>query len=144
MKALLLFLIAFVFSTKTYCQNAKTPALSKAYYLQKSKTQKTVAWVLMASGVGMMITGAVINSTQSWENIAGGLVGETPTDENKGLWLCYVGGAATITSIPFFISGSKNKKRAASVALSNQNIHVPLQNNFVVKTQPTLTLKFNL
>jgi len=92
----------------------------------------------------MMFTGALINGSQNLENVAGVFVGETPTNENKGLWLCYIGGAATITSIPFFISSHKNKKRAASIALSNQNIHVPFHNNFVVKTQPTLTLKLNL
>ena len=144
MKAILLISMIFVFITKNYCQNAETPALSKTYYLQKSKTQKTVARVLVVSGLGMMITGAVINGSQNLENMAGGLVGETPTDENKGLWLCCVGGAAAITSIPFFISSHKNKKRGASIGLSNQNIHVPFHNNFVVKTQPTLTLKLNL
>jgi hypothetical protein len=144
MKVLLLILIVFVSIAKTYCQNAEAPALSKDYYLQKSKTQKTVAWVLAGSGTGMMITGAIINGSQNMGNMVGAFIGETPTNENKGLWLCYVGSAAAITSIPLFISSHKNKKRAASVALSNQNIYAPFQNNFVVKTQPTLTLKLNL
>lgn len=144
MKVLLLILIVFVFIAKTYCQNAEAPALSKAYYLQKSKTQKTVAWVLAGSGTVMMIAGTIINTDQNLDNVIGAFADEASTNENKGLWLCYVGGAAAITSVPFFISSHKNKKRAASVALSNQNIYVPFQNNFVVKTQPTLTLKLSL
>ena len=144
MKLLLLNLAVFVFSTKIYCQNAEAPAVSKAYYLQKSKNQKTIGWVLAGSGTVMMITGALINGSQNMGNVVGAFIGETPTNENKGLWLFYVGGAATITSIPFFISSHKNKKRAASVALSNEKLYVPWQRNFVVKTQPTLTLKLNL
>ena len=144
MKVLLLNLVVFVFSTKIYCQNVEAPAASRAYYLQKSKNQKAVAWILAGSGTAMMITGALINGSQNMGNIVGAFIGETPTNENKGLWLFYVGGAATITSIPFFISSHKNKKRAASVALTNQNIYVPWQSNFAVKTQPTLTLKLNL
>ena len=115
MKVLLLILIVFVSIAKTYCQNAETPALSKAYYLQKSKTQKTVAWVLAGSGFGMMITGAVINSSQNMGNLVGAFLGETPVNENKGLWLFYLGGAAAITSIPLFISSHKNKKRATNL-----------------------------
>jgi hypothetical protein len=83
MKAILIIPIIFVFITKTYCQNTETPALSKAYYLQKSKTQKTIAWVLLGGGVGMMFTGALINGSQNLENVAGVFVGETSTDRIK-------------------------------------------------------------
>ena len=90
------------------------------------------------------MAGLLINATQNTENVIGIFVGEAPTHEGKGLWLCAVGGAAMVTSIPFFISAHKNRKTAASVALGSQNIYLPLQNNVVIKKLPTLTLKLNL
>jgi hypothetical protein len=144
MKVFLLIFVVFVCITKTYCQNAKTPGLSKDYYLQKSKKQKTAAWILLGGGVGLTMAGVLINATQNTENFIGVFVGETQTHETKGLWLCAVGGAATIASIPFFISAHKNRKTAASVALGSQNIYLPLQNNVVIKKLPTVTLKLNL
>lgn len=47
-------------------------------------------------------------------------------------------------SISFFISSSKNKKRAAALTIHNQNIYFQQQNSLALKAQPTLTLKVKL
>ena len=53
-----------------------------------------------------------------------------------------IAGAATaLGSIPFFISSAKNARRAAAISFNNQKILFPQQNTFVLKTQPTVTLK---
>lgn|GEM_PF-4412722 len=82
----------------------------------------------------MIISGITINFSEGW--------GEG--NQNKGLWLSYVGGLATLVSIPLFISAHKNKKRAATLGLSNQSIYFPKQSNMFVKAHPTFTLKVQL
>ena len=49
-----------------------------------------------------------------------------------------------LVSIGFFVGSSNSKKRAASIAITNQHISFPQQNAFTLKTQPALTLKIAL
>ncbi len=51
---------------------------------------------------------------------------------------------ADIVSIPFFISSSKNKKKAAALAISNQTIFLPQKNSIDFVTQPAITIKIGL
>jgi hypothetical protein len=45
-------------------------------------------------------------------NLSGGILDNDSTNNDKGLWLSYLGAATTIASIPFFISAGKNKRKA--------------------------------
>ena len=113
-------------------QNNPSPTLTKQNYLLKSKNQNTAAWILLGSGLAMVGGGLAIN-------LSGGILNG---NGSKGLWLSYLGGAVTITSIPFFIAASKNKKKA--VSLSFKNVISPQIKNFVYRTVPSLTLKISL
>ena len=44
--------------------------------------------------------------------MSGGILDNDSTNNDKGIWLSYLGGATTIASIPFFISAGKNKRKA--------------------------------
>lgn len=66
----------------------------------------------------------------------------TYSNASSGAAILLLGGIGTaLGSIPFFISSAKNKRKAASIAICNQNIFLPLQNSFALNTQPTVTLK---
>jgi hypothetical protein len=134
-KILLLFLSLFLL-LETFSQVTNSTAGSKDYYLQNRKNQKITAVVLLGTGIGMTIGGVGINSSQPY-------IGSS-SDNAKGLWLCYIGVASTLTSIPFFISAHKNKKRAASVAISTRKFYYFLQNNFASIAQPTVVIKIVL
>ena len=95
---------------------------SKDYYLNKSKSQKTIAWILVGGGIAM--------TTNTAADISGFIV--------------LAGIISDIASIPFFISSSKNKKRAVALAVNNENILLTRQHTIVLKPQPTLTLKIGL
>ena len=131
MKRITLCLLAIMLFTKSFSQE-KGPALTKEYYMQKSKNQKITAWVLLGTGIGMILGGMAINYSS------------TDGGEDQGLWLSYLGGATALTSIPFFISGHKNKKRALSVAVSNQKNYFLSQNNIAFKPQPVISLTITL
>lgn len=75
------------------------------FYTLKQKKNKTTAWIMLGTGIGMTIAGIGIN-------MSGGVLDGDSTNNAKGLWLSYLGGATTIASVPFFISAGKNKRKA--------------------------------
>ena len=133
MKKIFFCLKLLLLTVKSFSQ---TPALSKEDYLKKSKTQKTVGWVMLGGGVAMTTIGYVIINQQ---------VNDDPLNAittGQGYVVLMIAGAATaLGSIPFFISSAKNARRAAAISFNNQKILFPQQNTFVLKTQPTVTLK---
>lgn len=64
MKRIMLPLFSLLILAKTFSQPATSPVISKDHYLQKSKKQKTAAWILLGAGIGMAIGGIAINLDQ--------------------------------------------------------------------------------
>jgi hypothetical protein len=138
MKMIVFSLTLLFFVVQSFCQTTTNTALTKDYFLQKSKNQKTVAWVLLGGGLGVAATGGIVQLIHEKQRNGGFDLNFT------GTWIAIGGGVVALSSIPFFISSSKNKKKAASIAMSNQNIFLPRQNSFASLTQTTLTLKIGL
>lgn len=106
---------------------------AKKYFLKKSKNQETTAWILLGTGTAALITGVIIDNSLKRErqSYTGGFI------EVGGI-IC------TLTGIPFFISSSKNKKRATTLTINNQRILLPQNNSFVLRDQPSLSLHIPL
>jgi hypothetical protein len=84
------------------------------YHTLKQKNNKTTAWIMLGGGVvitmaGLMVNSAVNSADKAVTALTLGLIDGEP--EHRGDWMIYVGSAATIASVPFFISAGKNKKR---------------------------------
>jgi hypothetical protein len=75
------------------------------FHISKKKANKTAAWITLGGGVAMIVGGLGINTS-------GGIVDNDSTNNNKGLWLSYLGGAVTVVSIPLFISAGKHNRKA--------------------------------
>ena len=92
----------------------------KDLYLQKSRSQKTTAFVFLGIGTATIITGAMMMGTAK-NNPPFPL---PPTDEKTydGAGLIFLGMLIDLGSIPFFLSSSKNKERAMSFSLKNEQI----------------------
>ncbi|MEO5650382.1 MAG: hypothetical protein ABIR03_10740 [Ginsengibacter sp.] len=138
MKKFIFSLTLLIFVLNSFCQTTTNTVLTKDYYLQKSKKQKTSAWVLLGGGLGLAALGGIVQ-----------LIHENKRNNGfdfdfTGAKIAIGGGAIALASIPFFISSSNNKKKAASIAITNQNIFLPQQNSFASMTQKTLTLKIGL
>jgi len=138
MKKIIFSLTLFLFIVKSFSQTQTSPAFSKDYYLQKSKSQKTTAWILLGTGLGIAAAGGIVQLIHENQRNGGFDFDFT------GAFIAIGGGVVALSSTPFFISSSKNKKKAASIAISNQNVFLPQQNSFALKTQPTITLKIGL
>jgi len=103
----------------------------KTYYLDKSKKQKTLGWVFAGVGTSMIVLGTITFS-QNFNPVGGG---------NEGGFLVVLGTPIALSSIPFFISASRNKGRSeATVGFKWQN----WDNKLLNKKFPAFALKLSL
>jgi hypothetical protein len=137
MKNAAIFLTLLLFATESFGQAPTKQTFSKDYYLQKSKSQKTTAWILLGTGLGIAAVGGVVQLIEVSNS------GSWLTDYT-GAYIAIGGGMVALTSIPFFISSSKYREKAASVTIGNQNILLPSTKGFSLTAQPTISLKIGL
>lgn len=123
------------YSTSSFCQKTDlSQPLTKQDYLQKSKKQKTAAWVLLGGGTAVAVGAAILDVSSDWTK------SETPY-----LVAISAGCASMIGSIPLFIVSRRSKKRAMNVS-TNFDIRqtpVPTNTRLALYSTPTLSLKLN-
>ena len=100
-------------------------------YLKKSKTQKTLGWILMGSGIVSTGVGSIQVNPNYGSN----------TNRNG---LLIVGLAAIGTSIPLFIASVKNRRKATSLSFQMHQIPQLQQTSIVYYPMPSLRLKISL
>lgn len=139
MKKIILSLTLLQFVLTSFSQ---PPTLTKDYYFKKSKNQYTAGWVFLGGGVAMTTIGIILgsNHTSNYGTLGSPNFDIVPASAVLGI----AGIGAALVSIPFFISSSKNARKAATISFNNQNILMLQQNSFVSKMQPTITLKISL
>ncbi len=141
MKKIVFSLTLLLFVAKSFSQST---ALSKDYYLKKSKNKKTVGWLMLGGGVAMTTIGIIIASGQTNDRLNDPF-GVDPFSGNEGAAIVAVAGlASALGSIPFFINSAKNARKAAKVSFSTPKLLLPQQNTLAFKIQPTLSLKIGL
>lgn len=147
MKQLILVLL-LVFSLKGMSQKPDSISrFSYDYYLKKSKSQKTTAWVFLAGGSTLLISGAIVVSTEFWNDL-GNLFEPDPPQKHSsaGEVLVITGLAGIVTSVPFFIAAAKNKKNGHMLQTSLKMRSISYQGLVRVsnKYYPSLTLTIRL
>jgi hypothetical protein len=132
-KLLLLFALL-----STMIASAQEGKYTRDYYLTKSKNQKTMGWIMLAGGTGLVIAGIAVGN------------GDNNNDPNEldfgpnfdaGLWLLGGGLVVGAGSIPFFISSANNARRAASISIINQRILMADGTRFVARIQPAILIR---
>ena len=88
---------------------------NKAYYLQKSKKQKTACISIGTTGLTLLIVGIGIALNEFGKP----LHPNQKKNMNTGEALTYIGGGLTLASIPLAFAYKKNKKIAASIVFKN-------------------------
>jgi len=112
LKGCIILMLLFVLSTQ--CASAQKvntsvsnpPQTKYEYYMQKHKTNNTIAWLLLVPGVTM----ATIGVTVGVDNVKN--VFTSGYDSHKGEAVAYTGGLMALVSIPLFISANGNKRKA--------------------------------
>jgi hypothetical protein len=140
MKKAILFIFLSALTFSSFSQKANPATLTKQDYLKKSKRQKTTAWILAGGGTAM----ALVSLTSfNLINVFGSALDDNNSNENlkRGETTFYIGCITAVSSIPFFIASSKNKKKAASVSFKMEKTPVYQQRSFVYHSYPALSLK---
>lgn len=137
MKRFVLSLTLLLLIVKSFSQ---TPAFSTDY-LKKSKSQKTIGWVVLGGGVVMGTIG-YITFNKKFEHDPFGTYTSVDVESEE---ILLVGGFVfTLGSIPFFISSAKNARKAAAISFNYQQITLPNKNTLVLRPQPAVFLKIIL
>ncbi|MEP7255831.1 MAG: hypothetical protein ABI666_08630 [Ferruginibacter sp.] len=125
--------------------NCLGQATEKPSFLQKSKNQKTGAWVLAGSGAGLFVAGIIVSVSNSSKSVVNAYTLQSDnTNYTAGTVLLITGAAAALGSIPLFIASSRNKHKAASLSFKNE-MAPQLQNSTVFyKPIPSISLKIEL
>jgi len=100
-------IICFHFTTQAQTITADadsnfTPIKDQAYYIKKSKSQKTTAWVFLSGGVVLMGTGLLIGNRES----------SSFDDAATGVIIGGIGFLSALGSIPFFVASGASKRKA--------------------------------
>ncbi len=154
MKKIIVFTLMLTVSATSFSQQTNSlPVLTKQDYLKKSKNQKTAAWILLVGGAAMVVTGSIVRANDlNKENEASPYVDPNgfnfqfygSNNYNSGDWIVVAGLVAAAGSIPLFIAGARNKRKAMSVSLKNETIPHLQNGSFVNRSVPSLSLKINL
>jgi hypothetical protein len=138
MKKYVTFFLLMLFAGKTFSQvDTSTSHTSlKTDYLKKSKTQKTIAWILLGTGTTLIVIGSSIG-THGVEDLS-------YNEAAAGAGFIIAGALMDIGSIPLFIAGAKNKRRAMSVTINNELIPRLQQGMIARVPMPTIGLRVRL
>lgn len=153
MKKILIYFLMIAIPSTSFCQNTNDSVPSvQTDYLQKSKNQKTAAWILLGSGSVLMTTSVLLAVPKATEELSYGLnqlFGGEPapevdyTVENV---LLITGTAAVLGSIPLFIASKKNKKKALNMTtnIKMEKVTFLERQSFVQSSYPAIAFKINL
>jgi hypothetical protein len=142
MKKIILFFACFLLISKTYCQvlpdSTSKENFTKVNYLQKSKNQKTGAWVLASAGVVIFaITGITASNNLDFS-----------ATRTKHKYAVPIGLsiACVAASIPLFIAAGRNKSKARQVAayFKMENIPILQQTEINFHSYPAVSIKLCL
>jgi len=130
MRKIAIIFLLLILATTSFSQETKsTQPLTRAELLKKSRTQKTVAFVLL--GVGVTTIAILAPGNTDLDALAPLAIGAT---------------ACIVTSIPLFIAAARNKRKAmnASAFIEMKNIPVMQQKGISYHSYPAVTLKISL
>ena len=139
MKKIMLVPIVLFFVLPSFSQRRLRPVHDQDYYAAKSTHMRTASLVLLGTGAVAITGGILIINNNRYntdsENYFNGVLG--------GGILFVAGVAAVITSIPLFIVSEALKRKSLTLNFNNRAIWMPVQNGFVSKTQPSLSLSLS-
>ena len=110
MKKITICIMYLVISLASFGQQSKSAPIFKDDLLSKSKNQKTGAWILLGSGVALIITGLLVGNRKEASFV----------DAGAGLLIGGAGVVSTIVSISLFTKYSRNKRKAAESAVATK------------------------
>jgi len=125
--------------------NCFSQSAQKTDYLQKSKNQKTAAFVLLGVGAALDIGGIIAtfsNANKEVDNV----FNTNQTSVNHGAeYALYIAGTACLAgSLTLFILSKSNKNKTMSLGIDTQQFQQLRKSNVYAVNYPALTMKIRL
>ena len=149
----MIYFLMLALPATSFCQktNDSLPSIQKDY-LQKSKNQKTAAWILLGGGFALSTTSILIATPKAAEDMTYGFYGlfageQVPQNNYTAESILLVAGTvAMLGSVPLFIASGKNKKKALNMSanIKIENATSFQRQSFVQSSYPGFALKINL
>ncbi len=120
----------------TYAQQIPADTTkNKEYYIQKAKSQKTTAWILLGGGLALTIGGTFLAISDY----------EKSSYSDAGPIMFITGLACQLGSIPFFVIAHNNKRKALELFVGpKMEKNDQIVQMYVGRYQPAISLKINL
>ncbi|HRI20555.1 MAG TPA: hypothetical protein PLA68_06355 [Panacibacter sp.] len=145
MKTIILSVTVLLFVVRSFSQTTTNSLLSKDYYLQKSRNQKTAAWLLLGGGAALFAAGlAVHTSVDQFDNIYDVFNESKYHGFGARAALMTSGAVAMGGSIHLFTASSRNKNLAMHLAIGSEQTMLPLKNGWAYSIQPAVKLSLPL
>ena len=126
--------------------NGFSQTAEKTDYLQKSKNQKTGAFVLLGIGAALDIAGIITtasNANKEFDYITYG--GDQPSVNHGSEIALYIAGTLCLAgSLTLFIVSKNNKKKGLAIGIEPEQFRQLKKNSFYTLNYPALTLKIGL
>ena len=133
MKKSMIYFLLLALPVTSFCQKTyDTVPDIKTGYIEKSKNQKTAAWVLLGGGVALIGTGFLVGDDKE----------ASFDDAFTGALMAGIGVLSTIGSIPLFIASGKNKRKAMKATTSIKMESIPLHQaqSFIQNSYPAFSV----
>lgn len=129
-----------------FSQVQTSPMTVKEDYLKKSKNQKKVANILLIGGGALVATGLIFPRGEEERDMSAFYIYANYKNDGISAVLILTGTVAMLSSVPFYLASSKNKRRARAITVNmqNQDILIPSNSTLILKRQPSVTLKLPL
>lgn len=152
MKKIIVLAMLLIVSVASFSQQTNpSPTFTKQDYLQKSKHQKTAAWLLLGGGLALSTTSLAIGAGKATKDVANIFTGivtlsnPAPPHDYTGETILLIGGtAAMVSSVFFFIASGKNKRKGMALSFKNEKAPQIQKSSLVYRSVPSLTLKISL
>ena len=132
MKKIITPILLLVLSITSFSQQSKPP--TREDYLNKSKRQHTIAWVLLAGGASCVLI----------VPLAWGITTKNGGGFQVVTGIFAAGLIAVPASIPLFIAAQRNKKKGMKLSFKNETIPQLQKDHFVNAPVPSLSLTISL
>jgi hypothetical protein len=136
MKYVLIFIVIFSFTTSIFAQLDSIKKTQLNTYLKKNKIRNVTGFSLLGVATAFFIKSELLSRKQKRES-PNCLVCVAGLEYQIGGYL------ATISSIPFFVYGSKNKRKALALNVGTKNTTFLQYNKFEEVAQPTVSVTIN-
>ena len=152
MKKIILHVMLLVIPGLSFAQSTENnvPAV-KTDYLNKSKKQKTAAWILLASGFALSTTSVLLATPKAEEDYRyyAGIFYVEPDPQNDysiESVLLVSGIVSMLGSIPLFVASGKNKKKTMNITtnIKMEKATIFERQAFVQSSYPAIAFKINL